>query len=649
MSTSDPLIRIEREASYSLTTGNFTVAILIDFTRAFDLLWVDGLLLKLLQLKIQGRICNWIHNFLTNRKNVVKIGESLSQPFTTENGTPQGSSISPILFIIMINDFPVLSEQTNDAFFADDCSIWRSGKNLEQIFYHLQLDLDRITEWCNKWGFIINAAKTQGIIFTKKNNIKTSHLKLTIDQIPIQFSNTVKLLGIHMDSKLTFKGQVESLVKNSKIGLNLMRAVSGTDWGGNKRTLPTIHKSFILSRLEYCSFVYLNCSKSLTNKLDTIQYKALKIASGALLGTSRNSLLSECGELPLQIRRDQSLIKYLLKISNSINNAASSVLNDIKYWNLQSKSHSKYKAILNDFLKQVNIKLEPSSSCFKQKPWSVEVDKVDISLTELEVQESSYFSVLFVLMQDLTDTHDCVLYVDGSVRMDGKVGSAVFSPSLDLKLMFKLPDGFSIYYAEAFAILQALLVIKNRNIHSFCIISDSLQVLKHLKYQEYNSSPYPNILLQILQLLNLGGDMKAKIKWIPAHCCIPHCDTADKLAKLASSLQHDNNIVYFKEEASSVIKNWVRVKWDREWVRDKSSQYQNNFELQKTLTTLKAPRRVECIWYRLRLMQSKLNACLFKIGKHSDGLCTECNIKEDCTHFLLNCKKNRIAEEGNTK
>ena len=168
MSTSDPLIRIEREASYSIQTGNFTVAILIDFTRAFDLLWVDGLLLKLIQLKIQGRISNWIKNFLTNRKNIVKIGESWSHPYITENGTPQGSSISPILFIIMINDFPLLSEHTRDAFFADDCSIWRSGKNLEQIFYHLQLDLDRIAEWCKKWGFNINTDKTQGIIFTKK-------------------------------------------------------------------------------------------------------------------------------------------------------------------------------------------------------------------------------------------------------------------------------------------------------------------------------------------------------------------------------------------------------------------------------------------------------------------------------------------------
>src|SRR6267154_675811 len=341
MSTSDPIIRIEREANFAIKSGNYTVAILIDFTRAFDLLWVDGLLLKLIQLKIQGRIYNWIKNFLTNRKYIVKVGDSCSLPYTTENGTPQGSSISPILFIIMINDFPLLSKYTSEAFFADDCTIWRSGKNLEQIFYHLQQDLNLISEWCKKWGFTINTAKTQGIIFTNKTINKNKQLKLNIDQKPILFSNSVKLLGIHLDSKLTYKLQIDSIIEKSKSGINLMRAVSGSNWGGNKKTLLTIYKSFILSRLEYCSFIYLNCSKTLVGKLDTIQYKALLIAAGALIGTSRKAILSECGEIPLLLRREETLINYLLKIRNNSNNLSSSVLEDIKY-QLESKSISKY-------------------------------------------------------------------------------------------------------------------------------------------------------------------------------------------------------------------------------------------------------------------------------------------------------------------
>jgi len=122
----------------------------------------------MIQLKIHGNLLNWIKNFLTNRQNMVKIGKCFSNCYTTENGTPQGSSISPLLFIIMVNDFPKLSKYTSDAFFADDCTIWRSGNNCAQIIFHLQQELDLISDWCQKWGFKMNTEKSCGIVFTNK-------------------------------------------------------------------------------------------------------------------------------------------------------------------------------------------------------------------------------------------------------------------------------------------------------------------------------------------------------------------------------------------------------------------------------------------------------------------------------------------------
>ena len=123
-STSDPIIRLKCEADFSLKSGFITVAILIDFTRAFGLIWTDGLLIKMMGLNLKGNILNWVRNFLFDRSSIVQVGDSFSDPFTNENGTPQGSSISPILFLIMVNDFPKLSSFTSDAFFADDCTMY---------------------------------------------------------------------------------------------------------------------------------------------------------------------------------------------------------------------------------------------------------------------------------------------------------------------------------------------------------------------------------------------------------------------------------------------------------------------------------------------------------------------------------------------
>jgi len=167
-------------------------------------------------LNVTGNLLNWIKNFLTNRSYQVKIGDSFSNSFTSENGTPQGSALSPLLFLVMINDFPTLSKFTSDAFFADDCSIWRSGTNLQQILFHLQQDLNLIESWCNKWGFVINAEKTTGIVFTKKN-LALGNIQLKIQGKNINFMDSCKLLGVIFDRRMTWSPHVDYWLQNVNV------------------------------------------------------------------------------------------------------------------------------------------------------------------------------------------------------------------------------------------------------------------------------------------------------------------------------------------------------------------------------------------------------------------------------------------------
>src|SRR3989442_7611106 len=292
---------------------------------------------------------DWTKNFLSHRTYRVQVGDALSQEYTTVNGTPQGSSYSPLLFLILVNDFPKLSSFTSDAFFADDCTIWRSGMNLASIIFHLQQDLAIIAEWCNKWCFIINSDKTIGIVFTnQKVNIDIINLKINGNSI--KFYKNSKLLGINLDSHLTWTPHVNYLVEQSNKGLNLMRCLSGTSWGSSKKVLLTLYKSLILSKLDYCSFLYMNAADTTLQKIDTIQYKSLLLAVGGMRGTALNALLGDCGELPMKFRRKKILLKYLLKIHDNTRNSASSVLLDKKFFSLELNCKSQYKVFLNSFL-----------------------------------------------------------------------------------------------------------------------------------------------------------------------------------------------------------------------------------------------------------------------------------------------------------
>ena len=154
---------------------------------------------------------------------------------------------------------------------------------------------------------------------------------------------------------------------------------------------------------------------------------------------------------------------------------------------------------------------------------------------------------------------------------------------------------------------------------------------------EITKTPYPTILSHINHILNDYSNSVAKIKWIRGHVTNLCSDKVDNLAKLASGIKPQNDFTFHNEEAKSVVELWATSKWTKEWNNGKICQYQNFFELQKTSSFIKATRKAECIYTRLRMMQAKLNGCLFKTGMHIDGKCLHCNIKEDCPHFLLDC------------
>ena len=154
-STIDHILRIQNDITNSIHQKKLTIGIFLDFKKAFDLLWKDGLLIKLKQLGIQGKMYRWIEGFLSNRTIQVKVENALSSKYTLENGTPQGSVISPLLFLIMINDLPNMKKGTEKAIYADDCALWKSGQDLDKIIFEIQIDLNTIQTWCHKWDFVL--------------------------------------------------------------------------------------------------------------------------------------------------------------------------------------------------------------------------------------------------------------------------------------------------------------------------------------------------------------------------------------------------------------------------------------------------------------------------------------------------------------
>ena len=129
-STVDQVLKLVQDASDNIHTqprGRRTMVTFFDYNKAYDMVWRDGLIYKMIQLKLPFRYIRYVRHFLSGRKTTVSINNVHSKEFLLRNGLPQGSSISPLLFLIFINDIDVdIDLETAASLFADDTSAWRA-------------------------------------------------------------------------------------------------------------------------------------------------------------------------------------------------------------------------------------------------------------------------------------------------------------------------------------------------------------------------------------------------------------------------------------------------------------------------------------------------------------------------------------------
>ena len=133
------LIRLIQEWSSALDDSHLVGVVFFDIQKAFDQVWLPGLLHKLHSVGVRGKALAWFHSYLVGRRQrTAAVGRHLSSAAPLHAGVPQGAVLSPLLFSLYMNDI-VQSTDADVNLFADDTSVYVTDKSSIRLQAKLQL------------------------------------------------------------------------------------------------------------------------------------------------------------------------------------------------------------------------------------------------------------------------------------------------------------------------------------------------------------------------------------------------------------------------------------------------------------------------------------------------------------------------------
>lgn len=316
-STVHQICRIKNKIMSNRRNRKSTGIILLDIEKAFDTVWHDGLVYKLIKARIPKYLTRLIADFLDNRSFIVSINNTNSSMKNISAGLPQGSILSPLLYSIYTSDFnPTNTFDT--AYYADDTALITSSKLTSALLKKMEKSLITCNNYYRKWKIKINNAKTQAIIFPfNKSPKRLPRRNLTINNVTINILDEVKYLGVTLDKKLCFHKHIETTCEKAIKSFRALWPFLNRRSSLNFKNKNLIYKCVIRPILTYASPVWYKAAKSHIKKMQIIQNKCLKMINNKHWRFPTSLLHVETGYEMLLNFIHRLNNKFFTKIENS--------------------------------------------------------------------------------------------------------------------------------------------------------------------------------------------------------------------------------------------------------------------------------------------------------------------------------------------
>ena len=193
--------------------GLFTGVVMIDLRKAFDVVNHKLLVKKLQIYGLNSNSLKWFESYLSGRYEKVCVDGKLSEQLSIQSGVPQGSILGPALFLLFINDLPLVLKK-NIGIYADDSTFYESEPTLADVEEKIRPDIDAVSKWAKENKMKMHPAKTKYSIISTRQKIANSPkqtLDLSVDGMQLSKVESEGVLGVYTGSHFTWNEHIDIL------------------------------------------------------------------------------------------------------------------------------------------------------------------------------------------------------------------------------------------------------------------------------------------------------------------------------------------------------------------------------------------------------------------------------------------------------
>jgi len=380
--------------------------------------------------------------------------------------------------------------------------------------------------------------------------------------------------------------------------------------------LLKIHKSLILSKIDYGVSLISTAKPSHLRTLESIHNTGIRLSIGAFRSSPISSILSIAGIPPLDIRWSELTSKIAARMARAPHGLHSPP-------NLIFDNYKKYDL---DNILTTEISISP--------PWLISIN-INLDLHQLPKKSTSTTQYRNLFMEILSSKQQhALIYTDASV-VANCVGMAIIYG--DTHIQWKLSNKCSIYTAEALAILKAIEFATYKvEANQIIILSDSLSSLMSIQNQWKPSDLARKI--HNAHSIATSVDKHISYMWIPGHCNIEGNELADKAAKLAHQAKNPlTSPVFTYQDVRRIIATEAHNQWENKW----AAQTTKLHEIKRTIYPWPFPanisRKQETAITRLRIGHTLITHQHLMKGEEPPD-CTQCGSPLTVKHILTECR-----------